>query len=64
MKIDIEILPDGRMDTANTAAYIGYKVHTLAQWRHEKKGPPYIKRGRVYYFKDDVDAWLKEGGKR
>lgn len=62
--MDIKSMPDGRMDTVNAAAYIGCKVQTLAQWRHEEKGPPYIKRGRIYYFKDDIDAWLNEGGKK
>jgi hypothetical protein len=27
------------------------------------KGPDYIKRGKVFYFKDDLDKWLLEGKK-
>lgn len=46
------------MDTANAAAYIGCRIHTLAQWRHERKGPPYVKCGRIYYYKDEVDKWF------
>lgn len=57
----VEILPDGRMDTTNTAQYIGRKQQTLAQWRSEGKGPDYVKCGRIYYFKDDVDKWLRNG---
>lgn len=56
-------LPDGRMDTENTALYIGRAVHTLAQWRSDGLGPPYIKRGRIYYYKKDVDDWLQDGKK-
>lgn len=59
MKVDFEIFPDGRMDTTNTAAYIGHEIHTLAQWRYEKKGPPYVKLGRIYYYKEEVDKWIK-----
>ena len=54
----INELPDGRMDTTNAAAYLGCQVHTLAQWRHEKKGPPFIKCGRIFYYKSDIDKWL------
>jgi hypothetical protein len=24
-------------------------------------GPKFIKRGRVWYFKEDLDAWLRAG---
>ena len=35
-------------------------VQTLARWRSERKGPPYIKSGsRVLYRGDDVLAWLE-----
>jgi len=55
----IEVLPDGRMDTENTARYIGRKLKTLAQWRVNGCGPDFVKCGRIYYYKDDVDRWLK-----
>jgi hypothetical protein len=32
----------------------------MAMMRCEGTGPEFIKRGRVFYFKDDVDAWLAE----
>ena len=35
-------------------------VQTLARWRHEGRGPPYIKSGsRVLYRGADVLAWLE-----
>ena len=58
--VEIDILPDGRMDTANTAKYIGRKQKTLAQWRLMGRGPRYVKAGRIYYFKSDVDDWLNQ----
>lgn len=57
----VSILPDGRMDTKNTALYIGRAVHTLAQWRSDGVGPPYIKCGRIYYYQQDIDDWLRNG---
>jgi hypothetical protein len=51
--------PDGRMDTRNTATYTGFAEKTLAMKRCDGTGPRFVKRGRVFYFKDDVDAWLQ-----
>lgn len=59
----VKILPDGRMDTVNAAIYIGRKQHTLAQWRSDGCGPPYVKCGRIYYYKDEIDEWLRKGRK-
>lgn len=37
------------------------KTQTFAQWRHEGRGPAYIKVGsRVLYHGKDVLAWLNE----
>ena len=36
-------------------------VGTLAVWRHEGKGPPYVRFGnRVLYRGSDVNTWLDE----
>jgi hypothetical protein len=56
--IQIQMLPDGRMDVSNAAAYLGLKPKTLALMRCDGTGPKFIKRGRVFYFKDDLDAWI------
>ncbi len=55
--------PDGRMDAKNAAMYLGLKEKTLAQWRYLEKGPPFIKRGKIFYFKEDLDTWLLQNGK-
>lgn len=57
------LYPDGRMDTKNAASYLGLAVKTLAMMRCAGTGPEWIKRGKVFYFKEDVDAWLQEGRK-
>lgn len=55
------ILPDGRMDTKNAARYLGLSEKTLAMMRSAGTGPVYVKRGRVFYYKEDLDVWLREG---
>jgi len=57
----IDLLPDGRMDTKNAAAYLGLSPHTLAIRRSEGTGPKFVKCGRVFYYKDDLDEWLRAG---
>ncbi len=57
------LLPDGRMDTRNAALYLGLSEKTLAMWRCQGSGPAYIKRGRVFYYKQDLDQWLNKGGR-
>ena len=60
--LDAVLLPDGRMDVATAARYIGVRKATLAQWRWQGSGPPFIKPGKIYYFKKDLDEWLMRGG--
>ena len=57
----ILILPDGRMDTSNSAGYLGLSPKTLAMKRSDGTGPAYVKRGRVFYFKEDLDEWVRAG---
>jgi hypothetical protein len=57
--VDVVILPDGRMNRKNAALYLGLSVKTLAMHASRGTGPTSIKRGRVFYFRDDLDAWLK-----
>jgi hypothetical protein len=60
--VEVVTYPDGRMDAKNTAAYLGLAVKTLAMMRCAGSGPRFVKRGRVFYFKDDVDAWMAGDG--
>jgi len=55
----VEILPDGRMTTANAAAYIGLSVGTLENKRIDGTGPKFVKAGRVFYYREDLDEWLR-----
>jgi len=50
---------DGRMPPESAAAYVGCTVKTLAQWRWQGVGPPFVKlRGRIYYFRQAIDGWI------
>jgi len=57
----VHIYPDGRMDTKNSAKYVGLSEKTLAMMRCSGKGPDFIKRGKIFYFKQDLDDWLQGG---
>ncbi|VVC75011.1 hypothetical protein AQUSIP_02850 [Aquicella siphonis] len=61
--IQIIMFPDGRLDTRNAALYLGLKEKTLAMMRGSGTGPKFIKRGRVFYFKEDLDAWINAEGR-
>lgn len=59
-RVRVVVLPDGRMNRDNAAAYLGHKVKTLAQWKYEKKGPRWVKvGGKIFYYKDDLDAFIR-----
>jgi len=62
--VEVVIFPDGRMDSANAADYLGLSQKTLAMMRCQGTGPEFIKRGRIFYFKEDLDTWLIQAGKR
>ncbi len=43
-----------------TAKVLGVAVQTLRNWRHLRKGPPYIKLGRAIRYRDeDLVAFLE-----
>lgn len=58
---EVTMFPDGRLDTKNSATYTGLSEKTLAMKRCDGTGPRYIKRGRIFYFKKDLDEWLVSG---
>jgi hypothetical protein len=58
---EVVVLPDGRMDPKNASAYLGMAVKTLAMKRCDGTGPAFVKVGRIYYFREDLDEWLQRG---
>ncbi|MBF0186192.1 MAG: helix-turn-helix domain-containing protein [Magnetococcales bacterium] len=61
IQLSVNVLPDGRVGTKDAAAYLGLAEKTLAIMRSKGKGPPFVKRGKVFYFIDDLDAWVQAG---
>jgi hypothetical protein len=59
-QIDIVVLPDGRLDAKNAATYLGLSDKTLAMMRCQGTGPCFIKRGRIFYYQEDLDTWLAQ----
>lgn len=64
----VQRLPTPREETGcllraeDVAGITGLSVETLAQWRSQRRGIPYLKISRncVRYRKVDLDAWLQE----
>lgn len=61
VSVPILLLPDGRMNAKSAAAYLGLSAKTLAMMRCAGTGPAFVKRGRVFYFKQDLDRWVEDG---
>lgn len=62
--IELSTFPDGRLDPKNASLYLGVSEKTLAMWRCKGLGPTYVQPSRrVYYFKEDLDAWMNKHGK-
>lgn len=54
--------PDGRLTVKDAAIYLGFKDKTLAMMRSNGTGPKFIKRGRIFYYEEDLKEWLKGEG--
>lgn len=61
--LPVQVLPDGRMDAKNAARYCGISVKTMAMRRCDGSGPPFVKQGRIFYFREDLDSWMRSGMK-
>ena len=59
-RVKVVMFPDGRLDTENAARFLGLNPKTLAIMRSTGAGPRFVKRGRVFYFLDDLQAWIAE----
>jgi excisionase family DNA binding protein len=56
------VAPSRLLSAEEVAEQTGLSVETLAQWRSQKKGMPYVKISRncVRYRQSDLDGWLAE----
>ena len=55
-------MPDRLLTTREAAGMMGLDEGTLANWRHRKKGPPYVKKDErwVRYWESDIQAWAEK----
>jgi hypothetical protein len=60
---EIHVSPDGRVNTAGAARFLGCSPKTLAHMRCRGEGPVFIKRGRVFYYVSDLTEWLNRSGR-
>lgn len=57
-----------RLSTQDAAEYLGIRGETLARWRSERRllgieQPNFYRIGKkIFYLKDDLDAFLRERG--
>ncbi|MBV9842395.1 MAG: DNA-binding protein [Sphingomonadaceae bacterium] len=59
-EIKVMVLPDGRLDRANAAKFLGYQPKTLAEWHRLGKGPrSRLVGGRRFYFIEDLRAFAQ-----
>jgi excisionase family DNA binding protein len=57
-----QIAPANLLTAEEVAVQTGLSVETLAQWRSQRRGIPFIKISRncVRYRQRDLDEWLSE----
>lgn len=47
------------MTAADAASYLGLSVRTLENKRTLGTGPVFVKVGRIFYYRADLDDWLR-----
>jgi hypothetical protein len=63
-QMKIVVLPDGRLDRKNAAAFLGREPKTLADWHTRGIGPrPRKVGGRVFYYLRDLEAYRDTGAR-
>lgn len=54
-------MDDELLTPEEVAGYLKVKTQTLAKWRVQRDGPPYLKLGRlVRYSEAGFTAWMRE----
>lgn len=53
--------PEKYLTGKQCAERLQMSERTLANWRVQGKGPPFVKKGRVRYPESELVAWMREG---
>jgi hypothetical protein len=60
--VEIEVLPNGRLNVKNAAKYLDLSKKTLAMKRSQGIGPKFHKNGGVVsYYVNELEEWLHQG---
>jgi hypothetical protein len=59
-RVKVVVFPDGRLDSDNAAQFLGLSQKTLAMMRSAGTGPKFVKRGRIFYFLEDLQGWMEQ----
>ena len=61
-QVSVRVLPDGRLNRRDSAAYLGVSQKTMAMWQLQGKGPASVLvGGRRFCFLDELDRFVREG---
>ena len=63
-QVKIRVMPDGRVNRRDAAAYLDRNPKTLADWARLGTGPrPRKVGGRVFYYLRDLEAFRDTGAR-
>ena len=63
-RVNVRVLPGGRLDRANAARFLGKTAKTLAEWHRRGVGPSsFLVGGRRFYWLSELEAYA-DGTKR
>lgn len=63
VEVKVLVLPDGRLNRANAALYLGRSPKTLAEWTRLGLGPKsFLVGGRRFYQLSDLQRFAKVDG--
>ena len=55
-----EEVKDKLMSTSEVAEYLNVSIDTIRRWRYHRKGPAFLRIGKVCrYWRSEVDAWIE-----
>lgn len=55
-----ELTSSDFMTPEQVSLAIGFRVGTLANWRSQRKGPPYCKTPRIFYERESLYRWMRD----
>lgn len=61
-RVNVRVMPDGRLGRHNAALYLGVATKTLANYRSRGVGPRCVRvGGKAFYYLADLEAFVAQG---